>query len=132
MLKVNFFKYILVAMILPCCMVEGKINEPHQEDFRHRLSKLHARIDAVSDALKGVDGFAKKAGLIDLQVARFFAEYIAWELEHPELMTEALGSSEFFEGINNDQSECLRRYRFHIDHELTGSMEILDQALGDC
>jgi hypothetical protein len=125
----KLIKYILVAMILPCCMVEGQVNESDQKDFKLRLSKLHTKIDAVAGALEKVEGFPKKAGLIDLQVARFFAEYVAWELEHPELMTEALGSSEYFKRIDLDESECLRRYRSHINRELTGSMEILDQAL---
>ena len=97
--KVKIFKYVLVAMVLPCCMVEGKTDAPYQEDFRHRLSKLHARIDAVSDALKGIDGFPKKAGLIDLQVARFFAGYIAWELEHPELRDIQWDKVEYQDGF---------------------------------
>ncbi|PQJ27242.1 beta-galactosidase [Rubritalea profundi] len=126
----KLFKYILIAMLLPCCMVEAQIKESEQKDFRNRLSKLHTKIDTVSSALEEVEGFPKKSGMIDLQVARFFAEYVAWELEHPELTAEALGSSEFFKKIELDEAECLRRYRAHINRELTGSIEILDQALG--
>lgn len=128
--QIKLIKYILIAMLLPCCMVKAQIKESEQKEFRNRLSKLHTKIDTVSGALENVDGFPKKAGMIDLQVARFFAEYVAWELDHPELMTEALGSSEFFKKITLDQAECERRYRAHINRELTGSMEILDQALG--
>ena len=128
MFPAKLIRYILAAMMLSICMVEAKSDDADQKDFRDRLTELHARIDSVSDALEGADGYPRKAGLIDLQVARFFADYIAWELDHPELMAEALGSSEFFEGIEHDQSECLRRYRFHLDHELTGSMKVLNQA----
>lgn len=126
----KLFKYILIAILLPCCMVEAQVKDSEQKEFRIRLSKLHTKIDAVAGALEKVEGFPKEAGMIDLQVARFFAEYVAWELEHPELMTEALGNSEFFKKIELDQTECQRRYRAHINRELTGSMEILDQALG--
>jgi beta-galactosidase len=79
--------------------------------------------------LEQAEGYPKKAGLIDLQVAKFFAEYIDWELDHPELMKEALGLSEYFKKIEVDQPERHRRYHFLIDHELTDSMEILDQAM---
>ena len=47
----KLFKYILMAMILPCCMVQGEVNESEQKDFRNRLSKLHTKIHAVAGAL---------------------------------------------------------------------------------
>lgn len=118
-----------LVFVLLCSLAGCVSGKSYQEDFKGRLSQLHAKIDVVSEALERTEGFEKKAGLIDLQVAKFFAEYIAWELEHPELMKEALGLSEYFKKIEVGQPECQRRYLFHIDHELTGSMEILDQAL---
>jgi len=126
---VKIISRILTAFLFFCCMAEAQLKESEQKDFRNRLSKLQTKIDALAGALEKVDGYPKQAGLIDLQVARFFAEYVAWELEHPELTTEALGLSEYFKKIELSPAEHQRRYRFHIDHELTGSMEILDQAL---
>ena len=112
-----------------CCIVQGQLSEPEKKNFSKRLAKLHTKINTVADALEKAEGFPKQAGLIDVQVAKFFAEFIAWELEHPELTNEALGSSEFFKKIELSPAEQQRRYRFHINHELKGSMDILDQAL---
>ncbi len=42
-------------------MVQGVNNELDQNDFRGRLSKLHAIIDTVADSLEKVDGFPMKA-----------------------------------------------------------------------
>ena len=123
------FKFTSVLFVSLCCLAGCGSNESQKKDFGGRLAELNAKIDTVSDTLETADGYARKAGLIDLQVARFFADYIAWELEHPELMKDALGSSEFFNKIKVDKPECDRRYRFHIDHELTSSMQILDQAV---
>jgi len=125
----KLLKSMLVLPVLFCCAAGCALDKSYQKDFRDRLSQLHTKIDTVSGVLDKAEGYPKKAGLIDVQVAGFFAEYIAWELEHPELMKEALGLSEYFKKIEVDQAERQRRYRFHIDHELTGSMEILDQAL---
>ena len=103
---------------------------PEKRDFGQRLSQLRERIDAVAAALDGSEGFPQKAGQIDLQVAKFFAEYVSWELEHPEIMKDALVSSEGFKkNFDVGTSEQERRYRFHIDYELTSSMGILDQAM---
>ncbi|MBT3201305.1 MAG: hypothetical protein HN350_15500 [Phycisphaerales bacterium] len=127
----KLFKLISVVFVSLCCLAgcgADVSNVSYQKEFGGRLAELNAKIDSVSETVEKSDGYAKQAGLIDLQVARFFADYIAWELEHPELMKEALGSSEFFKKIELDQHECEKRYRFHIDHELTSSMEILDQA----
>ena len=120
--------YIFAVILFSCCFAESQIKESERKIFRNRLTKLHAKIDLVASALEKSEGYPKQAGLIDLQVARFFAEYIAWELDHPELTTEALGLSEYFKKIELSPEEHQRRYRFHIDHELKGSMEILDQA----
>lgn len=126
---VKIISRILATFLFFCCMAEAQLKESEQKDFRNRLSKLQTKIDALAGALEKVDGYPKQAGLIDLQVAKFFAEYIAWELDHPELTTEALGLSEYFKKIELSPAEHQRRYRFHINHELTGSMEILDQAM---
>ena len=103
---------------------------PAPDDFRRRLEKLRDRIEVVASALNQSDGFPKRAGQIDLQIARFFAEYVDWELDHPDIMKDALISSEgFMENPDFGPSERERRYRFHIDYELTSSLAILDQAM---
>lgn len=80
--------------------------------------------------LEKAAGFPKKAGLIDLQVARFSSDYIEWELDHPELTTEALGMSGYYDGLELSPKDQRKRYRAHVERELTGSMQILDQAVG--
>ena len=100
------------------------------DDFEQRLDTLYQRIDVVESSLKQAEGYAKSAGLIDLQVAKFFAGYISWELAHPDIMKDALATNESYFGQGElTMEEREQRYRNHIDRELTGSMTILDQAM---
>jgi hypothetical protein len=115
------------------------IDEELECDFRSRLAVLQKAIHSVGIALDHAEGFPVRSGRIDVQIAKFFASYIAWELDHPEIMKDALLANEMLEDsrydgtiekdTDIDVSERDRRLTFHIDHELTGSMEILDQAL---
>lgn len=125
----RLFKLIVIASLMLGSFAGCASNKLYQKDNRGSLSKLHDKINFVADALEDAEGYPEKAGLIDLQVAKFFAGYIAWELEHPELMIEALGLSEYFKKIEVSEAECNRRYHFLIDHELADSMEILEQAM---
>ena len=129
---------LLLCLLWSCTSREGIEGTPEtttsqetdKPDFRQRLSELRERIAAVAAALEHADGFANMAGRIDLQIPRFFADYVAWELDHPEMMTDALASDGKFRKILNvSESERQRRYRFQVDHELAGSMQILDQAM---
>jgi beta-galactosidase len=122
---------LLIACLLQMCVPgESASHEINEQLFQSRLVKLHKKIDAVAAALDDADDFPQRAGRIDLQAARFFAEYIAWELEHPEMMKDALLSSEYFNATPiTDPVERDRRYLLHIDSELTGSMKVLDEAL---
>ena len=123
---------LLLHIVFPfifCCSVKAQSTDFDQVKYRARLAKLHGRIATVEKALKMAEAFPKQAGMIDLQVAKFFAEYVEWELDHQELTTEALGSSEFFKKVELSLAEKKRRYHAHIDRELKGSMEILDQAM---
>jgi hypothetical protein len=123
---------VLIASLFFACTTD-------QADYRQRLSKLHDKIDHVSTALENSEGFPAKAGHIDLQVAKFFAEYIDWELDHPEIMKDVLignetyGDTKFSKAVKKDVgvdlSERERRFQFHIEHELNSSMDILEQAL---
>ena len=110
-----------------------------KRDFRSRLARLQDAIHHVDVELDHAEGFPVRSGRIDVQIAKFFASYIAWELDHPEIMKDSLLANEMLEDsrydgtiekdTDIDVSERDRRFQFHIDHELTGSMEILDQAL---
>jgi hypothetical protein len=114
---------LVLAFLLASCASGG-------DDFRPRLEKLNDKIETVSRVIDQADGYPGKAGRIDLQVAKFFAQYIAWELEHPEIMKDALVSSKRFEkNIHFDKTTRDKRYTHHVDHELRASMDILDQAL---
>ena len=48
------------------------------QKFSGRLSELCERIGIVRAALDGDGGLPVQAGLIDLQIAEFFAEYVTW------------------------------------------------------
>ncbi len=95
-----------------------------------RLVELKSKIETVSAALQGADPYPAHAGKIDVWVAEEFARYIAWELAHPDLMKEALVASQRYErNVVFDETTAATRYTQHIDHELSASMEILDQAM---
>jgi len=100
------------------------------DGFDQRLVELRQRIDTVATSLQQAEGLAQKAGLIDLQIAKYFADYIAWELGHPSIMKDALAANDFF-----DEQETLtpaqrdQRYHEHIDRELTGATALMDQAM---
>jgi hypothetical protein len=110
-----------------------------EQEFRARLSSLTERRAVVENALSRADGYVAAAGRIDLQIAEFFSDYIGWELDHAEMAKDMLAANVMFSDDNrgpvnstnaaaNDR-ERERRFRFHVDHELTGSMELLEQAM---
>ena len=145
------FKEVLIAFVIMFSLNINAFCSDYTNDMdnlalngtathQQRLSLLKKKISVVNSALEQAEGFQKKSGNIDLQIAEFFSEYIAWELDNPEIMKEALVGNEtravigaFSRAVktdaNIDSLELERRYQHHIDYELTSSMEILDQAL---
>ena len=127
---------ITIILITGCTaasqtFIEEKPTKAIQPDrFDQRLLELRQRIDAVATSLQQAEGLAQKAGLIDLQIAKYFADYIAWELDYPGIMKDALAANDFF-----DEQETLtpaerdQRYHDHIDRELTGAMALMKQAM---
>lgn len=132
------FTHSVIGLILFSVMLYG-CSEKQPATHQQRLSLLKKKISEVNSALEEAEGFQKKSGNIDLQIAAFFSEYIAWELDNPEIMKDALVGNKSIvvgtksraieTGANIDSLEHEKRYQHHIDSELTGSMEILDQAL---
>ena len=121
--KTAFPSFLITIIIITGCTTKS-------DRFDQRLLDLRQRIETVEASLQQEEGLVQTQGLIDLQVAKYFADYIAWELEHPDIMTEALAANDFFdeqETLTPEQRE--QRYRDHLDIELTGAMKILDQAM---
>ncbi len=128
----------MIFLILFSTVLIGCI-EKQPATHRQRLSGLREKISEVNSALERAEGFQKKSGNIDLQIATFFADYIAWELDNVEITKDALmgnvtnvmdpKSFDIKPTTNSDSLERERRYQNHIDFELKSSMEILDQAL---
>ena len=123
-------------------MVKIPEQQQQQQQLSHqqRLELLKEKIEVVSSALEPAEGFPKKSGQIDLQTAKFFFEYLSWELQNPEITKDALmgnqtivvrgaSSTAVNTGVKIDSFERDRRYQHHINAELTGSMQVLDQAL---
>ncbi len=100
------------------------------DGFGQRLVELRQKIDNVETSLQQAEGLAKTAGQIDLQIASYFADYIAWELNHPSIMKDALAGNDFSasqETLNPAQRD--QRYHSHIDRELTDAMVLLNQSM---
>lgn len=108
------------------------------KDFRKRLDRLRECIAALEPLLNAAEGYPAKTATIDWQVAKFFEEFITWELDHPEAVTEALIHNEICPGKLGGKpvkdAAAIRerisdeRFAFHIDHELTGAMALLARA----
>src|SRR6056297_2480041 len=135
--KLTLTFFLIGLMVLTGCstktnggMDDNSTSEIDPDGFEQRLVELQQKIDSVAAYLQQAEGLAESAGHIDLQVARYFADYIEWELEHPDLITEALAANDFFdaqETLTPAQRE--QRYIEHIDRELTGAMAVLDDAM---
>jgi hypothetical protein len=94
-----------------------------------RLAELREQLGRTSQALAGADGYPARAGRIDVQVAEWFADYIEWELAHPEIMREALMADRVFDKRAPDgPDEAARRYTQHINRELDGAFTLLERA----
>lgn len=108
--------------------------------FRQRLARLRDEIEAVEPEVVSVSGFVGQSAAIDLQVARFFEEFISWELDHPDVVTEALVHNETFPGylggspVENAAEIVARegepRFNAHLERELSGAMALLARAKG--
>ena len=99
-------------------------------EFHQRLSKLREHIATTGAELADAEAYPRQAGLIDVQIASYFADYIAWELEHPEVMKHVLASCEqFISQAELTSSQREQRYHAHLDRELKGSMALLENAL---
>lgn len=128
---ISKFKILIgLSAISFCCSKALSASEREANKFDQRLSALHQRIETVAASLQQAGGLARRAGLIDLQVAKYFAEYIAWELDHPDIITEALAANDISPGqepLTPEQRH--QRYIEHINRELTDAMVVLDQAM---
>ena len=103
-----------------------------------RLSELRTRLESTRTAVDASSGYAKKAGLIDLRIAAFFADYVEWELANPELTKDALLANEMYSdnlrgpaertAYAAEEGERERRYSFHIDYELAGALQLVEEA----
>ena len=93
LLRINmvpaWWSLLLTFILFAGCMG----NKP--EGFEQRLADLRHKIDMVETSLQLAEGLAQAKGQINLQIAKYFADYIAWELEHPDIMKDAffLGKS---------------------------------------
>lgn len=128
---ISKFKILIgLSVISFYCSKTLSASEREANKFDQRLSDLHQRIETVAASLQRAEGLARTAGLIDLQVAKYFAEYIAWELDHPDIIKEALAANDNFPGqepLTPEQRD--QRYLEHINRELTDAMVVLDQAM---
>lgn len=119
---VKLFLFILIIGISGCTANKS-------DEFEERLSDLHKKIDAVTVSLQNADGQAKTDGTINCNIAKYFAEYIRWELDHPEITKEALSRNDLWPGqekLNTEQQD--KRYNDHINRELTDAMILLEQV----
>jgi beta-galactosidase len=117
-----------------------------------RLAGLRTRIEETSRLVAAGDGYPARAGRIDVQVAEWFADYVEWELAHPEITQDALMGDRFFHPVDTDEAgpcfrpegidwerergrkpagseEATRRYHHHIERQLDGASALLDQAV---
>jgi beta-galactosidase len=102
-------------------------NDPH--GFEQRLAELGQRIEMVETSVQQAEGKVQSKGQINLQISRYFAGYIAWELEHPDIMKDALAANDFFdeqETLTPEQRD--QRYHDHIDRELADATALLEKA----
>ena len=123
--KFNFILslFILSAIISGCSTSES-------DEFEQRLSELRQKIETVAVALQQAEGLAKTDGNINLSISTYFADYIDWELNHPDIIKDALARNDLWPGqekLNSEQRD--KRYHDHIDRELTDAMVLLDQAI---
>ena len=141
-MRVPGFKQIIIyfftsLILFTSCIKPTQINKSDRpkpaieaDKFDQRLSDLHQRIETVAASLQQAEGLARTAGMIDLQVAKYFAEYIAWELDHPDIIKEALAANDIIPGqetLTPEQRD--QRYLEHINRELTDAMVVLEQAM---
>lgn len=127
---------IAIVFILGCTSASNKSNEGKSasaivpEKFGQRLIELQQKIDKVEIKLHEAEGLAKNTGVIDMNIAKYFADYIDWELDHPDMMKDALSSNDYFkeqETLSQEQRD--QRYHEHIDRELSDATALLDQAM---
>lgn len=96
------------------------------DEFGQRLIELQQKIETVEIKLQEAEGLARNMGIIDMRIANYFADYVEWELEHPEMMKEALSSNDYFkeqETLSPEQID--QRYEEHIHRELSDAMVLL-------
>jgi len=100
------------------------------DEFEERLLELRQKIDHVEIKLQEAEGLAQNTGIIDMRIAKYFADYIAWELGHPAIMKDALASNDYFKGqetLTPEQRD--QRYHEHIDRELTDATVLMDRTM---
>ncbi len=135
-IKPTCISLLICIFVVSACKTSKtvKLEEPNSSSvstgFEQRLVELRQKINAVETSLQHAEGLSKNMGLIDQQIAKYFADYIAWELSHPDIMKEALAANDFFKGqetltsVQRDQ-----RYHEHVDRELTDATALMDQVL---
>ena len=119
---------VILLLALIVCFVGCTISEP--DNFEQRLLQLQEKIDMVTVAMQKAEGIAKTNGEINLNVARYFANYINWELKHPAITTDALARNDRWprqEKLTEEQRTT--RYNDHINRELTDAMTLLEETL---
>lgn len=122
------FKFIFILFIL-VGFINGCVTKA-TNTYEQRLVELRQKIDTASKALQKAEGLAKTDGNINLNIASYFADYIDWELNHPDITKEALSRNDLWPGqekLSTEQRD--QRYHEHINRELTGAMLLLDQAM---
>ncbi|TDI69615.1 MAG: hypothetical protein E2O86_05145 [Bacteroidetes bacterium] len=130
------FLLITIVLISGCKTKEHivKAEKPKSaivsDGFGQRLVELQQKIDTVEAKLQHAEGLVQNKGLIDLRIAKYFADYIAWELDHSDIMRDALSSNDFFDAQETlTPAQRDQRYQDHIDRELTDATALLDQAM---
>jgi beta-galactosidase len=122
------FKFILFLFILITTLNACKTEV--SDRFEQRLFELRQKIDTVATALQQAEGLTKTDGNINLNIANYFADYIDWELNHPDITKDALSRNDLWPGqekLSTEQRD--QRYHDHIDRELTDAMVLLEQTM---
>jgi hypothetical protein len=115
-----------MALLLVLC---SGVSPGATVDHEERLVELRGSLERTAELIDGAAGYAAEAGRIDLQVARWFADYIEWELENPALMKQALVGDWIFHSDEPPASEvAAQRYREHLKRELDGAFALVEQA----
>ncbi|MCV9386666.1 beta-galactosidase [Reichenbachiella ulvae] len=123
-------RYILSFLTMFMLSVISSCQRSEHNEFEQRLSVLNEKINEVSIVLSENGGGANSDEVINRNVAGYFADYIRWELDHPELTKDALARNDLWPGQEKlSPEERNQRYDQHIDRQLTDALKLVDKAL---